>query len=356
MSQWRVGLVGIGRGSGYGRLFAEEPRCEIVACCDASEEALARFQRELELSDSQCFMRYEEFLAAGPEIVFLGTPIPLHADQTVAALDAGCHVLSEVTAASTLADCARIIDAVRRTGRTYMMAENCIYWHFVSQWKEWVQAGRLGTIVHAECEYLHPIPSLIFDRETGKARWRTQRAPLHYCSHSLGPILEITGDRITRAFGLGNSRHVLPEGGIGGIDMQVALFETASGMTIKLLRTSVLPRHPHIHFYSLHGTRGYVETDRGGLKGPGRLYVEGEMETDHAIEIPVSDPSLPESARAGGHGTAEYLLIQDFLATLERGAKPRIDEIRAMEMTAPGIVAHDSAMRGGAWLEVPSFA
>ena len=46
----------------------------IVACCDASEEALARFQRELELSDSQCFMRYEEFLAAGPEIVFLGTP------------------------------------------------------------------------------------------------------------------------------------------------------------------------------------------------------------------------------------------------------------------------------------------
>ena len=57
MSQWRVGLVGIGRGSGYGRLFAEEPRCEIVACCDASEEALARFQRELELPDSQCFTR-----------------------------------------------------------------------------------------------------------------------------------------------------------------------------------------------------------------------------------------------------------------------------------------------------------
>ena len=43
---------------------------------------------------------------------------------------------------------------------------------------------------------------------------------------------------------------MFPEGGIGAIDMQVALFETARGMTIKLLRTSVLPRRPNIHFYA----------------------------------------------------------------------------------------------------------
>jgi len=354
--KWRVGLVGVGRGSGYGRLFADEPRCEVVAVCDSSPEALARFQRELGLPDNRCYTDYEQFLDGERDIVFLGTPIPVHAAQAITAMEAGCHVLSEVTAASTVEDCRRIVDAVRRTGQTYMLAENCIYWHFVKQWKEIVGAGRLGAILHAECEYLHPIPTLIYDRQAGKPRWRVNRAPLHYCSHSLGPILDITGDRITRACGLGQGHHVLPEAPIGGIDIQVGLFETAKGMTIKLLRTSVLPRKPAIHFYALHGTKGYVETDRGGPKGPGRLYIDGEMDADQAIEVPLSDPELPESARAGGHGTAEYSLIQDFLSSLERGAKPRIDEVRAMDMTVPGLVAHESAMKNGAWLDVPSFA
>ncbi len=217
--RWRVGLVGVGRGSGYGKLFAEEPRCRIVACCDASSEALARFQRELSLPDSACFTDYDRFLETRPDIVFIGTPIPVHAQQTIAAVDAGCHVLSEVTAASTIEDCGRIVEAVRRTGRTYMLAENCIYWHFVSQWKEWVQRGRLGEIVHAECEYLHPIPTLIYDREKGQPRWRANRPPLHYCSHSLGPILDITEDRIVRACGLGQGHRVLPEAPVGGIDL-----------------------------------------------------------------------------------------------------------------------------------------
>ena len=353
---WRVGLVGIGRGKGYGKLFADEPRCKITACCDVAPQDLERFGRELELSDKACFTDYGEFLASGPDIVFLGTPIPYHAQQAIDAMEAGCHVLSEVTAAATVEDCGRIVEAVRRTGRTYMLAENCIYWHFVSKWKEIVSQGRLGEIVYAECEYLHPVPALIFDRNTGEAKWRSNRAPLHYCSHSLGPILDITGDRIVRGCGLGQGHRVLPESPIGGIDMQVALFETEKGMIIKLLRTSVMPHQPGMHFYALHGTRGYVESNRGGVDRPGCLYIEGEMKCDQEIEVPMNDPSLPESARAGGHGTAEYSLVQDFLRALERKEKPRIDEIRAMDMTVPGLVAHASAMRGGEWLDVPSFA
>lgn len=353
--RWRVGLVGVGRGSGYGKLFADEPRCEIVSCCDASPQALARFQKELGLPDSRCFADYAAFVGSGLDIVFVGTPMPVHAEQTVAALDAGCAVLSEVTAAGSLEDCRRIVEAVRRTGGVYMLAENCIYWHFVSQWKKWVADGRLGHIVHAECEYLHPIPSLIYDRQAGRPKWRAQRAPLHYCSHSLGPILEMTGDRIVRACGIGQSHHVLPEAPVGGIDMQVALFETAKGMTIKLLRTSVMPRHPPLHYYALHGSKGFIESNRKAIGAPGLLYVQGEMQSHQEIEVLVSDPTLPESARAGGHGTAEYCLVQDFLGSLERGEKPRLDVVRAMDMSVPGLVAHESARRGGEWLEVPYF-
>ena len=355
MPAFSIGLVGVGRGSGYGRVFAHDPRCDIVACCDARQESLARFQEELQLPDEVCFTGYDEFIALDMDIVFLGTPIPLHADEAVAALETGKHVLSEVTAASTVDDCARIYDTVQRTGRRYMLAENCCYWPFVTQWREWVQGGKIGEVFYGECEYIHNIRQMVFDPETGTQRWRAKRAPLHYCSHSLGPILEILDDRIIRASGAGNSRRILPEGDEGGIDIQVALFETRKGAIIKLLRSSVAPRKPAIHYYTVQGTKGFVESNRRGIPGPGMLYAEDEMDDVEEIEVSTVDTSLPEEARAGGHGTAEYALVQDFLAALEAGRKPPLDESRAMDLTVPGLIAHQSAMSGGNWLDVPLF-
>lgn len=351
----KVGLVGVGRGSAYGQIFADHPRCEIGACCDVSEAALVCFQKELQLPDNACFTNYDEFIGTGMDAVFLGTPMPYHADEVVQAVEAGVNVLSEVTAASTLDGCERIVEAVRRTGRTYMLAENCVYWPFVQQWKKMVRAGRIGEIFYAECEYLHPIPSMIVNPGTGEPRWRAGRAPLHYCSHSLGPVLEITGDRIVRAMGLGCDHRLLPEGGVGGIDIQVSLFETERGVMIKLLRSSVVPRSPHIHFYYLQGTGGYVETDRQGPSSAW-LYVKREMERAEQIACPLVDESLPEQARQGGHGTAEYCVVREFLRALETGEKPALDVARAMDLSVPGLIAHDSATRGGVWLDVPSFA
>jgi len=197
----------------------------------------------------------------------------------------------------------------------------------------------LGEILYAECEYVHDIRPLIVDPATGGKRWRTQRAPLHYCSHSLGPVL-------TRSELLG-----IPEP--GGIDFQVALFETQQGAIIKLLRSSCVPRHPAIHFYSLQGTKGFVESSKLGIPGEGLLYIEGEMDTAQPLLVDTVDQSLPEEARQGGHGTAEYALVQDFLGALESGRKPPLDEVRAMDLTVPGLVAHQSALQGGQWLDVP---
>jgi predicted dehydrogenase len=357
VKRWRFGLVGVGRGSGYGRLLATDPRCEIVGCCDASEGALARFQRELELPEARCFTDYDAFIGSvGMDAVFIGTPMPVHAEQTVKAVQAGVSVLSEVTAASTMEGCRRIVEAVRRTGRLYMLAENCCYWPFVQEWGKLVQSGRLGEIIYSECEYLHPIPDLVIDPATGEPRWRAGRAPLHYCSHSLGPILEITQDRVVRAMGLGNGHRIMPDHPVvGTIDIQVALFETERGAIIKLARSSMVPRHPMMHYYTLQGTKGFVETDRMGPTS-GLLYVKGEMERAQPIPVSLTDVSLPEAAGAGGHGTAEYGVVQDFLRALETGERPRLDVVRAMDLTAPGLVAHESAMKGGVWMAVPSFA
>src|SRR5574340_1200442 len=113
--------------------------------------------------------------------------------------------------------------------------------------------------------------------------------------------------------GLGQGHRILPQHiAPGTIDIQVALFETAKGMIVKMTRSSLVPRHPMIHYYTLQGTKGFVETDRMGPT-EGLLYVQGEMERAQRIPAPLVDESLPQEAHAGGHGTVEYGVLQDFL-------------------------------------------
>jgi predicted dehydrogenase len=358
--QWKIGLVGCGRGSSYGHLSDHDSRCDIIALCDSGEHALARHQRELELADSQCFTKYEDLIASSPklDVVVVGTPIPAHAEQAVLALDAGINVMSEVTAATTIDGCARIIEAVRRSGKLYMLAENEIFRPFFAEWAKLLEAGKLGEVFYAEADYLHPIHGLLIDPKTGEKHWRADRPPVHYCSHSLGPILYLTGDRIVRAMAIGDGHRIIPEAGVGGTDIQLAAFETKGNMIIKMTRTQAAPRHRPIHYHHLQGTNGFVETDRRGRDMErdiqrGLLYIKDEMEHTQEVEWPELHTSAPEWATLGGHGTSDYTTFMQFLSALETGRKPVLNEVRAWDLTVPGLVAAESAAKGGQWMDVP---
>ena len=353
---YKVGVVGLRRGRAFIGLFNSHPRTKITAICDTRPEALERTNKNLGLKDSQMFTDYDDFINADIDIVVIGTPIPLHAEEAIKAMENGKHILSEVTAADTTANCEKIVNTVKKTKKTYMMAENMNYVHFIRQWKKIISQGKLGQIYYAEGEYVHEIRDLIIDKETGKPLWRSYRAPLHYCSHSLGPLLYLMDDRIIKATGSGKRTDIIPDVGAGAINMQVALFETQKGATIKLLRSSLVARRPAFHFYSLYGTKGAIENGRDGDKG--KLYIEGEKGFEKgvkAIDCSIVDPDAPEEARAGGHGTSEYYLIRDFINALDTSTRPPIDVIKAMDYTVPGIIAHEAAMKGNVWLDVPLF-
>ncbi|MEZ4866553.1 MAG: Gfo/Idh/MocA family oxidoreductase [Caldilineaceae bacterium] len=358
---YRVGLIGARRGSSLVRPFESFPETQITALCDLDEARLAATAKALEVDDQQLFTRYEDLLAADIDVVVIGTPIQFHAAQAIQALEAGKHVLSEVTAAYSLEDCQRLVDTAQRTGQLYMMAENACYFHFIRQWRDWIGQGRLGNIFYAESEYIHNIQHLLRDEQSGESFWRIQRPPIYYCSHSLGPLLMLMDDRIVQAMGLATGFGIMPDLGPGCLNMEVALFKTAKGAVIKLLRSQVAYREPPMHFYSLYGTKGSVENDRAGGHqgvGQGKLYVHGEQDPQHGfavIDCPISDPDAPVDALGGGHGTTEYYLVRDFITALQQGSPPPIDAMRAAEFTAPGICAHESALRGGTWVEVPQY-
>jgi len=361
MKKLRLGLVGCRRGKGLAQVFGAHPQAEVTALCDLDAQALARLAEPFGLSPDRLFTDYDEFLRRAPlDAVIVATPIRLHADQTVKALAAGKHVLCEQTVAYSAEDCARVVEAVKRSGLVYMMAENYCYFHYVRQWREIVEAGRLGEIYYAEGEYIHEILDLLKDPQTGQFRWRHERPPIWYCAHTLGPILLLMQDRIVEACGLTSGFKRLPEyrDHPGYLDFEIGLFKTEKGAVVKILRSQTAAR-PHMVWYSLYGTKGHLENGRfDKLRLEGLRYIQGEVgHKDPAllVECPNSDPGLPKEAGQGGHGTSEYFMIRDFLDAVEHRRRPPIDVIKATEWTIPGLVAHQSAMQGGKWLEVPRF-
>ncbi|MCX7278458.1 MAG: Gfo/Idh/MocA family oxidoreductase [Burkholderiales bacterium] len=143
----RIGIAGLGRlGQRHAEALAFRTRhCNLVAACSpvASERAFAGEQLGIE----RLYGDFDAFIA-DPEIdaVVLVTPTSLHANQTIAALEAGKHVFVEKPLALNLADCERVLTVaerhpdlvamvgfVRRFDPSYVAAHAC------------VAAGELGT-------------------------------------------------------------------------------------------------------------------------------------------------------------------------------------------------------------------
>ena len=161
MNKYKVGMVGVGRATAYGRIFTNHPDAQVTALCDMNAGILAQNGRDFGLADNRLFENYDDLLASDVDIVVLGTPIPFHAEQTIKALEAGKHVLCEVTAASTLADCQRMVDAVRKAKTKFMLTENCNYMAFALEWDRHIKAGKIGTPIYAEADYVHEIRELV---------------------------------------------------------------------------------------------------------------------------------------------------------------------------------------------------
>lgn len=360
MAKYKAGAVGLSRGGGLINALATHPDVEIAALCDLNESTLAHLAASFEVPDTQLYTEFHHFVNAPVDIVVVATPIEYHAEQSIEAMENGKHVLCEQTVAYTIDDCARLVDTVKRTGQVYMMGENYCYFDYVRQWRKWVEQGKLGEIFYAEGEYLHEIAHLLVDPETGKRYWRSRRAPIWYCAHTLGPLLTLMDDRIVKATGAHAGRHTFPEESIAFLDMEVGLFKTQKGAVIKILRSQVANRHPEMIFYSLYGTKGFVETGREGGWGTttGRAFFADEMTKEQgsqAIDCPPVDANAPPEALKGGHGTSEYYMIRDFVGAIESNTRPPIDVVRAVDFTIPGICAHEAAMQGGIWIDVPLF-
>lgn len=349
MAQLKVGVAGVRRGSSLCMMFQHHPQTDLVAVCDIAPGRADAYAKE---HNVPChYEDYKEFIAHELDIVVVATPAPVHAEQSIAAMQAGKHVLSEVPAAYTLDECEQILRAVKSTGMTYMMGENCNYFPRTEAWKREVDNGRLGTIFYGEAEYIHCCMALMRD-EQGNPTWRASLPPIHYCTHSLGPLMHITGDRVVSVSGLHTGSHYAPD--LGSIDIEVGIMKTEQGAVFKILCGFSLCHEPGFHRYTLYGTKGFLDSQRCDWdcdKG----HFPDEAPGMQRDPVDLTPREAPPEAALGGHGTSEYFMINDFVQAILTDTPPPIDIYTSLDMTAPGICAHLSAERGGERVDVPDW-
>ncbi len=67
-------------------------------------------------------------------------------------------------------------------------------------------------------------------------------------------------------------------------------------------------------------------------------------------------PPLPPGVTPGGHGGSHGHLMNEFVTAILEDRKPPVDVATALNLTVPGIVAHQSAINGGETRKIPVFA
>lgn len=357
------GIAGAGgRGGSFKRSIDRLDSIRVHAVCDTDAEGLEDAAGRL--GASEAFTDYDEMLAS-PELdaVLVGTPMPYHAAQTIAALEREIHVLSEVPAAVSIEECRRIVDACKRSPAVYMMAENYCYTRPNQIVKQMVQQGVFGKTYYAEGEYIHELKSLN-EVTKWRRRWQTGIDGITYGTHSLGPVLQwMPGDRVASVSCAGSGyNHVDPRGDPYENQAScVMLCKMASGGLVKI-RVDMISDRPHsMTNYQLQGVDGCYESARAPDER-NRVWLRShdpdptswtDLEELAEQFAPPLWQEYGKLAEGVGHGGGDIMQMMDFVTAVRGHTQPPIGVHEAMDMTLPGLISQQSIQEGGRWLPVP---
>ena len=142
----RFAVVGLGMGVHHCRDLRDAEGCELVAICDKEADRL-----EKNGADFPGVITTPSFddLLANPDIDVINvcTPSGLHGEHTVAALQAGKHVICEKPPDVTVAAVDRMIAARDESGKQLMVIFQSRFEPLYRRLKETIDSGRLGKLV-----------------------------------------------------------------------------------------------------------------------------------------------------------------------------------------------------------------
>ena len=150
----RAAVIGVGVGRAHAKGYQHSSASELVAACDSDPTRLASFGEMFELPASGLYTDYRRLLEeVRPDVVSVCLPNFLHAEVTIAALNAGAHVICEKPMAIQVSDAQAMIAAAEKSGRQLAICYNHRY-HADGLWvRQAVSEGLLGDIFHVDAAW-----------------------------------------------------------------------------------------------------------------------------------------------------------------------------------------------------------
>ena len=374
MSKIRMALVGLGFGGEFASISLHHPNIEYRGICDTKEHRLSNISSKFGIE--RCHTDIQEVIDSDEyDAVHIVTSIPLHAEHTIAVLESGKHCACTVPMATSIEDLKAIVAAQRKSGKNYMMMETAVYHREFLFAKEMYERGEMGDIVLLKGAHYQ-------DMEKWPPYWEGL-PPMWYASHAISPLLALTKTRATKVhcFGSGRLREELQKQYGNPYPAETAIFQL-EGMdaALEVTRTLFHTARSYTESFSIYGEDAAFEWQQLEDEAPVLFrmapYQPGDVRpiTEERIEIPDRQDLLPKPIarftqrgiydesnphlsfmQGGGHGGSHPHLVHEFVSSIVENRKPAIDAVTAANWTAAGICAHESAMKGGDLVVIPSF-
>lgn len=166
----RCAVVGLSPRSPLGRVkpVVDNPNTELVAVCDILEEPVRVATAEYGIPG---YTDYEQMLGQDDiEMVFIATPDAEHAPQTIAALEAGIHVLCEKPMAISMDEVHAMLAAQEKSGCKLGINQVLRTNPRFAEAKRLADCGYFGELFYGEADYVHNISHLITTGWRGEQR------------------------------------------------------------------------------------------------------------------------------------------------------------------------------------------
>jgi predicted dehydrogenase len=365
-----VAIVGLGFGSEFIPIYQRHPHAHLYAICQRTKSKLDAVGDAFGVEH-----RYTDYrqLLKDPAIdaVHINTPIPDHAWMTIEGLKAGKHVACTVPMATSIADCKRIVDLVRKTRRKYMMMETVVYSREFFFIKELYERGDLGKIQFLQASHQQ-------DMDGWPDYW-PGLPPMWYATHCVGPVcalLNLTAEYVS-CFGSGTIRPELIKryGSPFAVETAHIKFKD-SDLSARIYRSLFDVARQYRESFDVYGSKMSVEwpliehqplvLHRAKLPEP--KIPKLVQAPDYAKRLP---PSIRQFTTKGvydmtkhthlsftqgsGHGGSHPHLAHEFIMALVEDRDPFPNAKQAANWTCVGLCAHQSALKGGALVRLPAF-
>jgi predicted dehydrogenase len=365
-----IAIVGLGFGAEFIPIYQKHPFTRMYAICQRDQKKLNAIGDAFEIE-----ARYDDYrkLLKDPNVhaVHINSPIPDHAWMSIEALKAGKHVACTVPMATSIEDCKKIVDLVKKTGLTYMMMETVVYAREYLFMKELLDAGKLGKLQFVQASHQQDMD--------GWPNYWPGLPPMWYATHCVGPVAGLIGKpaEYVSCFGSGTIRKELVAKYKSPFAVETAHIKFKdTDVNARIIRSLFDTARQYRESIDVYGSKASVEWP----------LVEHEPLVMHTAKLP--EPKIPKPVKApdfakrlpkqirpfttkgvydlgkkthlsftqgAGHGGSHPHLANEFVMSLVEKREPFPNAKQSANWTCVGLCAHQSALKGGQIVKLPAF-